>query len=235
MPTQICDVAEVISYLGKSTTASETEVALINQVKPSAESRVRQWIGSSITQATYTHFLPIANAHLGSTYVLRLPEFPARSITNIWVDLGAMAGQATGDTFTSDALLTAGDDYALDMNESGLAWFGHVLRKGTKWSTDPGSIKVTYVAGWSDDELAGNVSDMRLDASAIKMGTLIEIADDFFEALSQQTSGGTGEIAAESLEGYQVTYDVSRPASRNTSDISDRAKKYLWRFRRLTI
>ena len=230
---EIVDIAELLSYLGKGFGVRDSELGLIQQLKTYAERAVRRHVGTGITQASYTHILPMvdsyANAVSQSGYgeVLRLPEYPVRSVTSVYEDITAYGGQGS-DAFDDSTELTAGEDYYLAVDQSGLSWFGHLVRINSSWPTTAGSIKVTYTAGWTADELDGNVTDARLDVSDIKLAVLKTAGELYHEALRQQGQSG-GEIESETLEGYSVKYVVREKA---TVAIPPDARLLLSRFRR---
>ena len=226
MATSIVSLAEALSYLGESSTVAESTLDLIALIKRLAERAVRSWVGCGITQATYTHYLPDAalcagKPHLGE--ILRLPEWPVRSITNLYEDTYAYSGQGTG-AFDSSTELTAGTHYFLSLDQSGLSWFGHIVRLGAHWPAVGGSVKAVYTAGWSAAELDGDVSDLRLDASDIKLATLKAIAEAYVDAQHEGQA-----IKSERLDDWAVTYaNESGPKVELPRD----AKLLLNRFRR---
>src|SRR5690606_19172886 len=134
-----------------------------------------------VTQATYTHLLPsspiIGNESI-DTYVeitgdrvslgrgrygadvLQLPQMFVRSITSVYEDVNAKAGQGSND-FPASTLLTAGTEYWLDVDETGLSRSGFLIREAGTWSRRPRTIKVTYVAGLTAAELESDYSDIK--------------------------------------------------------------------------
>src|SRR5690606_6904105 len=138
---------------------------LITMLIPLAEDSLKDYVGYSIEQATYTHFLPsgdlfssdpkevdvvndrVAVSGWSDTRILQLPELPVRSITSIYEDAAAEFGQGPGD-FNASTLLTSGVDYALELDQTGICRTGHVRRVGSVWPAKAGTVKVTYVAGY---------------------------------------------------------------------------------------
>lgn len=217
---EIVAIGECVKELGKEGSATPAELALVAQKKLQAERLVRQWLRCSVVQPSsdYTHILPPVDdqtyrfrqfGDVEERKVLRLPEYPVRSITSIYEDENALGGAASG-AFPSSSLLTDGQDFFLDISQSGFAKFGRVIRQNNYWPVLPGSIKVTYAAGWSADELDGNVTDPGLDASDIKAATLLQFVAMFNESVQQQsTAGGAGPIEQERLHDYSVKYAMS--------------------------
>jgi hypothetical protein len=227
-------MAEVLSYLGKGTTASDIDIGRLQTIKTASEMLLRRYLGCGITQATYTHYLPkghpfdrfptsrrISEAGaaterywLGPDIVL--PEYPLRSITSINEDRDGRFDQASG-AFDSTTLLTEGGGYYWPVDASGFSRWATVIRIDTLWPANPGSIKVVYTAGWTSDELHGLVTDSTLDASPLRMATLKIIAESWTDKLQAETStsgGGAGPLKQESFDGYSVTYDTEQGGTR---------------------
>lgn len=203
------------------------EATLIDTGIRVAEQLVKNYLRCNIEQATYTHFLPVRSLDrggLGQTSLL-LPQYPLRSITNIWVDESAMAGEASG-AFSADPL-TEGDDYHVQWNSDGFSKFARVnrgnfsygisrvgigLTGGTvhtnyRWPSIPGSIKVTYTAGWTSDELTGSATSPDLDATAITDAiklTCIEIIRKEKSGILAAAEGK--ELTSENLEGWSRSW-----------------------------
>ncbi len=176
---EIVDIADIVTMLGVGSTITEANRALITMLKSFVENDVRSYLRTDLTQATYTHYLPnrkvivesepmlwVENKRVTNRWataegdVLQLPQLFARSITSIYEDCNAKGNQQAGD-FPVASLLTAGTDYFLDIDESGLARASQVRRIGTLWSRYPRTIKVTYVAGFTAAEIDATYSDIR--------------------------------------------------------------------------
>ncbi len=211
---QIVDMADVLAFLGKASTATNAEIGMLQVTKMRAEAALRRFLGSNVVQTTYTHYLPEADighlqdgrCHIGQ--VLRLPETPVRSITNLYVDHGGRFGQGPS-AFPASSEYSAGEDFCLESKIAGLCRSGNVIRLNGEWPAEPGSIKIVYVAGWSADELRGNVTDPNLDASPIQLAALQLVSSVYNEMLNTQTaSGAPGPIKSERLDDYAVEYDT---------------------------
>lgn len=224
--TAICTTDEVFALLGNSTpTAAET--ALLNILKPMAEDAVREAVGYSITQDTYTHFLPefdedglevdridvvndrVVFDYRGATNKLFAPERPIRSITSIYRDCAAYGGQGSSD-FPASSLLTAGTDYYVDYVSSGVSWSGMLVAIVGSWPTRSRTVKVTYVAGLTAGELAGTTAVRGPSGSGVgqlKYAALLAASLAFKEPESIQGSN-SGPITAERLADYSVSYSA---------------------------
>lgn len=219
--SQIVDIAECLAYLNLGSSATEQQLGMIQLLKTRAEAKVRRYLRRNVTQATYTHYLPgnvnpwdVADRLPFSGPTLWLTEAPVRSITSIYVDRGGKAGQASG-AFPASSLLVAGTDYMLDIKSTGWCPSGRVILNAGEWPADPGSIKVTYVAGWTDNELIGNVTDPTLDASDLHLATLIAVSR-FFSTSTRYANGGSGDaITRERIEEYEVEFAVPQQNSQS--------------------
>lgn len=250
--SEITTRAEILVALGRSTSLSATEDALLNMIKPMAETVVRRYCQTGITQQSYTHLLPWAdpiavrdgwgfgsphrdtyvnNLAFGGSRGLQLPEFPVRSITSLYEDQSAFAGTASG-AFGSASELVEGTDFFPDYDQSGLCHSGILWRVNTMWRSRPGSIQVTYTAGYTQAELRGDVDDWQLDASDIRLATIKTIVDTFNETINQQSGqgGSAGVLKSERLGDYSYTMDTS--GSGVTVEIPADAKLMLNRFRK---
>ena len=229
----ICSLDEVLSYLS-SDASDVTDSDRISLIHRLSERSVRRYLGCNVVQATYTHILPQHSgkgSRLHGGDILRLPEYPVRSIISIYEDAYAYGGQASS-AFDSSTRLTAGDDYFLSVNQSGLSWFGHVVRIATDWPSVGGSIRVRYTAGWSAAELDGDVTDYGLDASDIKLAVLKTIAATFNRSTQQQTAEGT--VISEKIDDYYIQYDSSKSSMEDArAQVPQDGKLLLARFRRL--
>lgn len=244
---EICDLAEVIQELGLGSSLTNPDRALLESKKNRVENLLRKTLRFNISQPTtdYVHFLPeraitadegvefvettpSGKALFGTTRtwgdVLQLPQTYVRSITEIREDTDAYGGQGSS-AFPSDSVLTEGDDYWLDVDESGLSKTGHVLRTaGIGWSGIPRSIRVSYMAGLTAAELDGEYSD-------IKEAIINETIARFKMAKSRKgaDASGVGPIKSESIGGqYSVSYDTSRIGEASLSnDTLDALSHYM--------
>lgn len=220
---QIVSRAEVVASLGLGGSISDADSGLIELLKRVVENDARRYCGHEITRNTnpFIHFLPGSVAASsavsllerasgmttgirddGASRFLQLPvPFVRAESLEVRVDLNAAAGQAAG-AFGSATLLTAGVDYYLDMDESGLSRSGRLVRIAGGWPAQPRTVRVSYFAGFSAAELDGPYSDL-------KGAILDEVCHRFQIAKSRPGSGGTGLIQSESIGGeYSVTYDT---------------------------
>jgi hypothetical protein len=220
----ICARAEILAFLGKGGSVTDQEDGLINLLSPMVEQSVKRFVGYSIEQATHTHFLPrdrrggnvdpavryydvqggkAVGATIGGVAeaaMLLVPEIPLRSITNLYEDTSAYAGQGSSD-FTASTELTSGSDFYVQYEPAGLSMGGIIHRTGGYWPAKNGTVKVVYVGGYTQAELSTGI------AADIKLACLLSIQHAF-----GQRGESAGTIKAERLGDYAVTYAVERAA-----------------------
>jgi hypothetical protein len=230
----ICEEIEILTMLDKATTATSHERALVQLIQPTVEQAIKSLVGYSIEQASHELFLPEITDELavdplmsgydtqgdkavarmtGTTHELKMlesPEIPIRSITSIYEDRGAKAGQGASD-FAETTLLTAGTDYMFHAVKSGICTSGTIERLGGSiWPRRMGTVKATLIAGYTTAELATGV------ASPLKMATLVA----FQKLFEMADEGGGGEISSIRLGDYAAQF-----AGGNGKGLPTEAKK----------
>lgn len=225
----ICTNDEVFSLLGISApTAAQS--SLLTLLRPMAEDAVRNEVGYSIEQATYTHLLPnhsdslgeltgvdvlndrVVFKHDGEVRELFTPERPLRSVTSVYEDRAAYGGQGSGD-FPASALLTSGTDYYIDQVVSGISWSGKLVRISSGWSPRERTIKVTYVAGLTAAELSGSTvvrGPNGNGVTALKRAALVAAAIAWKEPQASIQGSNAGPITGERLADYSVQYAANQ-------------------------
>jgi hypothetical protein len=224
---QIVDISEVETYLGIGDTITEKDRGLLEWCRQMTEYLVRDFCGHGITQATYTdEFYPVDDLtpdvrrklmEYRGGQVVTIPEGTARadsiylrniftkSITTVHEDTAAYAGQGPSD-FAAASLLTAGTHYylVLDNDASTISKSGELRRIGTGWSTRPGTIKITYVAGLTATELDE-------EYLALKFAVIDEIIVKYKTAKNRSGTGigGLGVVSQFSIKNaMSVTYET---------------------------
>jgi len=174
LPKSIVTIEECAAYMSVGATISDANRGLLTMLIPMVENAVRAYLRHDITQPTsaYVEFYPQyeRDAHEDYSFLaisddkvyydtgtdsgrlLYLNNLFVRSITEIREDEDARFGQGSSD-FAASSILTAGTDYYMQLDSAGMSKYGIVHRVNRDWSTLPGTIKVTYVAGWTADEL----------------------------------------------------------------------------------
>ena len=213
--------AEVLTILGLTASPTAAQLGLVTLLHPLAERAVKDLVGYEVESGTYTELYPLrdyggANTDLfvtvsgDSVYlssgraenqVLQLLQLPVRSITEVREDLGAMGGQASG-AFPASTVLTAGTDYYLDIDESGLSRTGHLYRIGAGWPQEARTVKVTYTAGYTASELDNRYA-------AFRTAVLLTMQASYTAAIARQAmteAGAAGPLIAERLDDWSATY-----------------------------
>jgi len=235
----ILDPSEVLTWLGKASTASDAEIGLVNMLLPMVERSIRNYVGCELEpQATYTHYLPEGRRRSGydiqewdvrggsaqavsvgrvvESRNLFLPERPVRSITSVNVDAGAAGGQGSSD-FSGDDL-TSGTDFFLDNTVAGTSRSGKLIRKGSVWPSAERTVKVVYVAGYTQAEMTYDPTARAPGIAAdVKLAALIAVQNAFAHQGVEK-----GAVKSERLGDYWVTYAIEK-----ASDLPARSKKYL--------
>ena len=240
----ITDIADVKTYLGlDEPTAVET--ALLTLLLAKAEVLVKEyvgyWVEGGVSGVSYTEYLPnramfnqsednelIGSAPTQDLSRLFLPELPIRSISSIYANESAYGISAN---WTSDYLLTAGTHYFLDVEGSGLSKTGVVYRIGANWPSTPRSIRVVYLAGYTEAELAKtNFPDAVIKATAAGWN----------QCLGLQGSGvgeGFGPMTREQIGTWEGYYDAEsvRNIAGLFNDLPVGIKTMLHRYRRIDL
>ena len=137
---------------------------------------------------------------------LALTSIPVRSIQSIYENSAAWyAGSVNGDWPTSSLLPSS--TYYLDCKSEGISQSGRVHRINGAWSTVPRSIKVTYTAGYSEDEVKVHLPFLRIPV-------LKALAFNYADAVKkgfQARFGGT--VRSVSIEDFSVSIDGNSTGS----------------------
>jgi len=222
----IVSLDDIYDHMGL-TSPTTAQGVLIESLRRAAQNAIRREIGCNVTQGTYTHYLPRSGSSaLGP--LIRTPEWPLRTIASIYVNPWGYAGTHS-QSFPSTSLLTAGQHYYMENGPENFSMFGHIYRIVGEWPATPGSIKVTYVAGWTADELAGDVDDPSRDASLIRAAVMDTVTANYHATLLAREGKGYAGIKSESLEGWSESFGDKHVS---IAGLSDATKESISRFRR---
>lgn len=238
----------VLLYLGISDTATANEESIVNAAILRAEAAVRRFLKYDPVQKTRTEYYPQMNldqnpregvweADSNEAYFryessaitdeLQVQHIPIRSVSSLYVDYDGRFGKRSG-AFASDTLKTEGEDYwpRYDIQDSAgnlLCRDGIILSTG-RWPTTPGSVKITYVAGYSASEFTG--LGYIVDATPIYEAVINEAARRAKQAFlfaknSSATSGSgwtAGSISGERLGDYSYSLGGSGSGTGGAAD-----------------
>jgi hypothetical protein len=227
---QILDISEALLVLGLSGSVSEEERGIVQESIRGAEGSIKRFLRYDPTQRTRTEYYPQSDFARGSREVvwevegttavqrrlseastdeLQLKHIPIRSISDLRIDYDGRHGQASG-AFGSDSQKTEGVDFwasydGWDSADADMCRDG-ILRSFGLWPITPGSVRVTYTAGYTEDELRGE--DTVVDASPIWEAILDETVRRVRKRYaSMKTTRGflAGVIQSENLGDYSYS------------------------------
>ncbi len=255
--SSIVDVSEVLLECGLSASVTDEERAIANQSIIKAEGVVKSFLHYDPIQKTHTEFYPqtdtnqqhrqgiwevqgdqaiLRRAEEAATRELQLIHIPIRDVTSVHIDFDGRSGTKSG-AFGSETLKTEGVDFwanydSIDSDGDSVCMDG-ILRSLGSWPVTPGTVKVVYVAGYTEAEFHGQ--DTSIDVSPIWEAALNEACKRLRKvmALKKQAGAGfvTGTLKSEKLGDYAYTLDSS-PASTEiaiggTSSLSMESKSLL--------
>jgi hypothetical protein len=258
---RIADVEEVILELGLSSTIIDEERAIANVMLGRAEGAVISFLRYNPIYLERTEYLPaykngivsddrqdiwevegsvavLSSLTTGSSEQLQLSHLPLRSITSLYIDYDGRSGSRIG-AFAADTLKVEGTDFwpNYDLLDSGglKVCSDGVLRSMGIWPSTPGTVKVTYFAGYKNAELHGQ--DTIIDASPILESVINETVRRvrrFFATKKGSAGFTTGTIVSESLGDYNYSVDGASAAQLLSSgDLTGDSKEKLSAFRKI--
>jgi len=229
---------EVLLELGLATTATPEERAVVVASVQAAEGAVRRYLKYDPVWKSHTEFYPMHVVGAGASDAvwestltaavlrresssradeLQLRHIPIRSITSLNEDLNAYAGSVAG-SFGAGTALTEGTDFwpnydSVDLEGDSLCSDG-IIRGIRGWPTSPGTLKVVYVAGYTDEEFRGN--GVNVDAVPILTAVVAESVRKAKKVFVNQKQTGAGWAAgpmtSEGLGDYNYVVDSSLAA-----------------------
>lgn len=213
---------ELASALG-----SGADPTLSAFVQNRVERLVKQFVGYEVEQATFVDLLPRpdepvyqdalswGNRHFGygvstdgssahlwgegvanSTDRLFLKNLPVRSITSVNFDPNWVF--ASGTVLDPSA-------YRLDCAEPGISNSGMLMKRGGPWAfVTPRSVQVTYVGGWTPDELDDVAGDFKM--------AIISACQKFYNEVvanrAATRTAGVGAVAREMIGKSEIWYET---------------------------
>ena len=232
-------LSDLLTELGIGSTATALETAIAGSALTRAEGAVIRHLGYNPVISVRTEYYPNMNfvsnrnpvwdANETHAYVrelsvgvgdeLQLIGLPIRQTdTNgdneieVRIDFDARAGTRSG-SFGTDTIKVEGSDFfpnydSIDSGGRKIARDG-ILRSMGLWPAQAGSVKVVYVAGYTENEFLG--SDSVIDASPIREAVLDEATRRVHKAYSRMKRRGIGfgavGIMSENLGDYSYQSD----------------------------
>lgn len=234
----IASRSEIRAALGLASSITDVESSILTLIHPSVEASVRKHLRYNPEQSEITEYYPIADLQdrvvesnvqrrytSNSTHAvldtidrigadqLQINRVPIRSVGSLYEDLDARAGTAA-NAFASSTELTEGTDFYPDYDAPGICRSGIIIRQAGSWPATPGSIKITYTAGYTAAELGGDFSGANaIDALPIKTAVLQTAVLAFTQMVQLQKKASvgftSGPITGEKLGDYSYTTDSS--------------------------
>lgn len=250
---RIVDIAEVLMELGLGSSATDTERRVAVSCLRRAESAVVSYLGYDPVSTERTEYYPRADLSMnsgatiweaddttayqrrvveGASSELQLQHLPIRGAVELWIDYDGRFGRKSGG-FASDTEKTEGEDFwatydKYDDDGNQVCTDG-ILRSIGLWPIEPGSIKVTYTAGYTPNELKGD--DSLLNAMSIWEAVLLEAvgrALASFSKMKNTTRGFTsGPLSSESLGAYSYSVDTSRVSATSKASLCQNSMSLL--------
>ncbi len=219
----LADISEVLLELGLSGTVTDEQRAITQTAMARAYGAIRRHLKYDPVQRVRTEYYPQGETaarsgggvwdvtdtqarfeRAGGGDVLFVQHIPIRSIASLAVDYDGRFDSKSGAFATND---TEGTDYwpqydGVDDAGAKLCRDG-MIRRSSGWPSQPGSVKIVYTAGYSQDELRGK--DLLVDASPIFDAMINESVRRAKRALlnKKQAAGFTaGPLQSERLGDY---------------------------------
>lgn len=227
----IVEEAHLKIACGLASSISEEEAAVLRAVHREAERAVREFIGYDPVYGEKTEYYPLqvppqfggrgvwdtTGTHavfesVDGMDALQLRRLPVRSIAEIRVDSDGRFGQKAG-SFGASTVWTVGDQYFLETEEEDISRSG-IVYAFSAWPITIGSIKVTYTAGLTRDELNGEGDNSTLDGSGLT-AAVTKAAVKAFNAYRQmrkrsnRVGSAGGALTGENLGDYSYTLDAA--------------------------
>lgn len=221
----IATLAEMRSWLGLTAPYDANDTFVLNVLLASVDRVFADFLGYSISQATRTEYYPARvnltqrdalvdgyersgtnkvipiDRYRNERRVLALLHVPVTEIVSIYENPDAW----NTDPPTFDNLLTAGDDYALDIEQNGASQTGFVIRNTGPWSAAERCIKVTYTAGYTEAQLGDAFAQLKY---AFMMQVMVSFNTVKIHRMAGRVGGMPGIIASESLGDWSASYDT---------------------------
>jgi hypothetical protein len=215
------------------TIPTAAEAAVVTAAIKRALGAVKQYLGYDPCYSARTEYYPrmsgtplltegvwevndtsayLKDVSTGKRNELQLQHLPVRSITSLYIDYDGRSGTKV-DSFSTDSLKTEGVDFwpnyqGIDSSGNKVCFDG-ILHTDGIWPSEQGCVKVTYTAGYTNDELQGN--DNSIDASPIWSAVLLE-ATRIARTILILQKGTMGHVAgpkmSEKLGDYSYTLDT---------------------------
>jgi len=230
---------EVLLELGLADTATPEQRAVVVSATSYAEGAVRRYLKYDPVRRNRTEYYPQMDLDFsnqgagvweseGNQAILRrrsqaaaselqIRHLPIRSVSSLRVDHDARSG-TNPFAFAAATEKTEGTDFwpnydALDSDGSQICRDG-ILRSMGAWPTNPGTVRITYTAGYTDEEFRG--SEIVVDAVPIWEAVVAEAVRKaksvFVNMMSARGGWAAGPRTTERLGDYGYSIDAALAA-----------------------
>ena len=236
----IADISDVLLDLGLADAATDTERAIAANSLTKAEGAVKRFLKYNPVLATRTEFYPQQDYRRvgrqfiwdvndinafqrrvseASTTELQLLHVPVRSITQLFLDFDGRSGTQTG-AFGPGTLQVEGQDYWPNFDQEDSAGnsicVDGIIRSEGLWPDVTGTVKVIYIAGYTQDEFRGqaenSAGDNIIDASPILDAVVDEATrralKAFVRAKNNRIGFSGGPFMSERMGDYSYKLDT---------------------------
>ena len=244
----LVSVDDMKAYLGLTSPTAQQNIVVSMIVKGRMGLFVN-YLGYNPIQSTYTEILPdtynrvlrdpiiapyesvgggkIAPSRLYTqpNRVLQVANLPLRSVTSIYENPAAFDGGTAGGDWPEDTKLDP-IEYYIDEKDPGFSETGFIVRNNSAWQLSPRTIKVTYVAGRTTEEIP---EDMLY-------AFYVDCQISYHEAMMHfpKAQGGIGIMKSQRLETWGEEYDTKSATDLygfKSTNITPRAKVILDKYR----
>jgi hypothetical protein len=227
----IATLSDCRSWLGLSAPYDANDTFVLNVLIAAVDRLFADFLGYSISQATRTEYYPPrvnlnnrdnlvdgyersgtnkvvpVDRYRNERRVLMLRHLPVTEIVSVYENPDAWLTHPA--SFPAENLLTAGDDYSLDIDQNGASQTGFLIRNTGPWSVAERCVKVTYTAGYTAEQLGEDFAELR-------MAFLNQVQVSFntvkIHRMAGRVGGMPGLIASESLGDWSASYDTASNA-----------------------
>lgn len=250
----ILTIEEIRTMIFRVPALSENQLALVEMIRPMAESALKVWLDQEMEFKEHVELLPTGERIIEPDYLLdprvsiadgrvearesaigntlQLSNLPVWNTgIEVRVDRNAKAGQSAS-AFGAASLLPQGQDWWLDIDDATneLSRSG-IIYHSSAWPSEPRTVRVTYFGGEKLD--ADNLRDF---GRALKLAALKTFEHNYRGFEDRWENDGKGRITSEKLGEWSASYGGSGVSSSDigTSGMSipDSVKMDLWPFRR---
>ena len=180
-----------------------------NRLYPVSDARSSNVVGGGVWDVNTAGTRAILQTRAGGGE-LQLTHLPVRQITALSEDRAAHAGKASGAFGTA---LTEGTDFYTDWDvtnlgtdgaeaNDGISYSGLVYRVGSHWPTRARSVQVTYIGGFTADELRGLSGEA--DGTNIHGAAVMIAAATFKRWKALGLAGGASALVAGVIESERM-------------------------------